>query len=29
MYRRFRRGHWRSMRVIEPTVVPELDAATA
>jgi hypothetical protein len=28
MFRRFRRGHWRSMRVIEPRV-PELDPATA
>jgi MATE family multidrug resistance protein len=28
MFRRFRRGHWRSMRVIEPSV-PELDPATA
>jgi MATE family multidrug resistance protein len=28
MYRRFRRGRWRSMRVIEPTV-PELDSAIA
>jgi len=28
MFRRFRRGHWRSMRVIEPRV-PDLDAATA
>ena len=28
MFRRFRRGHWKSMRVIEPTV-PELDAAIA
>jgi MATE family multidrug resistance protein len=28
MFRRFRRGHWRAMRVIEPRV-PELDAAPA
>ena len=28
MYRRFRRGHWRSMRVIEPTVA-DLDPAAA
>jgi MATE family multidrug resistance protein len=28
MFRRFRRGHWRSMRVIEPRV-PELDPAVA
>jgi len=28
MFRRFRRGHWRSVRVIEPSV-PDLDAATA
>jgi len=28
MFRRFRRGQWRSMRVIEPSV-PDLDAATA
>jgi hypothetical protein len=26
MYRRFRRGHWRTMRVIEPTL-PDLEPA--